>query len=42
MNYNQDYIVRFAVSADRRNRHGDCTTLKCTDCHREFWMQEVE
>ncbi len=30
------------VSADQRNRHGDCITLKCTDCRREFWMQEVE
>ena len=30
------------VSVDKRNRHGDCTTLKCTDCRHEFWMQEVE
>ena len=35
-------LCPLTVSADRRNRHGDCTTLKCTDCRREFWMQEVE
>lgn len=35
-------LCPITVSADRRNRHGDCTTLKCTDCRREFWMQEVE
>ncbi len=35
-------LCPITVSADRRNRHGDCTTLECTDCRREFWMQEVE
>lgn len=30
------------VSADRRNRHGDCTVLKCSNCCREFWMKEVD
>lgn len=35
-------LCPIAVSADRRNRHEDCTTLKCTDCRREFWMKEVE
>ena len=30
------------VSAEHRNRHGECTTLVCPDCRREFWMQEVE
>lgn len=35
-------LCPMTVSADRRNRHGDCSTLNCTDCRREFWMQEVE
>lgn len=30
------------ISAERRNRHEECTTLVCSDCRREFWMQEVE
>lgn len=30
------------VSAEHRNRHGDCTTLVCSGCRRKFWMQEVE
>lgn len=30
------------VSADYRNRHGDCPNRVCIDCRREFWMQEVE
>jgi hypothetical protein len=30
------------VSADYRNRHGDCINRVCIDCRREFWMQEVE
>lgn len=30
------------VSAEHRNRHGECTTLACSGCRREFWMQEVE
>ena len=28
------------LSAAKRNKHTECTTLKCTDCRREFWMQE--
>lgn len=35
-------LCPITVSADHRNRHDGCTTLKCTDCRREFWMQEVE
>ena len=35
-------LCPMTVSADRRNRHGDCSTLNCADCRREFWMQEVE
>ena len=35
-------LCPMTVSTDRRNRHGDCSTLNCTDCRREFWMQEVE
>ena len=30
------------VSADYRNRHGDCINRVCIDCHREFWLAEVE
>ena len=30
------------VSADYRNRHGDCLNRVCIDCRREFWSQEVE
>lgn len=30
------------VSAEHRNKHGECTTLVCSGCRREFWMQEVE
>ena len=30
------------VSADCRNRYGNCTNRVCSDCRREFWMQEVE
>ena len=30
------------VSAEHRNRHGECTTLVCSGCRREFWMQEAE
>ena len=30
------------ISADCRNRYGNCTNLVCSDCRREFWMQEVE
>nr|DAG64335.1 MAG TPA: hypothetical protein [Caudoviricetes sp.] len=35
-------LCPLTVSADKRNKHCDCTTLKCTNCRREFWMQEVE
>ena len=30
------------ISADCRNRYGNCTNRVCPDCRREFWMQEVE
>lgn len=30
------------ISADCRNRYGNCTKRLCSDCRREFWMQEVE
>ena len=30
------------VSADYRNRHGDCINRLCIDCRREFWLAEVE
>ena len=30
------------ISADCRIRYGNCSNRLCTDCHREFWMQEVE
>lgn len=30
------------ISADCRNRYGNCTNRVCSDCRREFWMQEVE
>ena len=30
------------ISADCRNRYGLCTKRLCSDCCREFWMQEVE
>lgn len=29
------------VSADYRNRHGDCINRVCIDCRREFWLAEV-
>lgn len=35
-------ICPLSVSAERRSKHGECTTLVCSDCRREFWMQEVE
>lgn len=33
-----------AVSASHRNAQGGCATVlrPCSDCRREFWMQEVE
>lgn len=30
------------ISADYRDRHGNCSNRICSDCSREFWMQEVE
>lgn len=30
------------ISADCRSRYGDCANRTCSDCYREFWMQEVE
>lgn len=30
------------ISADYRNRYGNCANRVCSDCRREFWMQEVE
>lgn len=30
------------ISADWRNRVRLCTKRLCSDCRREFWMQEVE
>lgn len=32
------------ISASHRNIYGRCacTGVKCSDCRREFWMQEVE
>lgn len=35
-------LCPLTVSAERRNRHLECTTLACSDCRREFWMQEAE
>ena len=29
------------ISADFRSRYANCTKM-CSDCRREFWMQEVE
>ena len=30
------------ISADCRNSYGNCTNRLCSDCRREFWMQEVD
>ena len=32
------------ISASHRNAHGGCANIgvKCSDCRREFWSQEVE
>ena len=32
------------ISASHRNTQGNCATMhrQCSDCYREFWMQEVE
>lgn len=35
-------LCPMTVSAERRNRHEECTTLVCSDCRRKFWMHEVE
>ena len=30
------------ISADCRDRYGNCSNRICSDCRRKFWMQEVE
>ena len=30
------------ISADFRSRYVNCANRMCSDCRREFWMQEVE
>lgn len=30
------------ISADCKIRYGNCSNRVCSDCRREFWMQEVE
>lgn len=30
------------ISTDYREKYGSCTNRFCSDCRREFWMQEVE
>lgn len=35
-------ICPIRISADCRNRYRNCTKRVCSDCRREFWMQEVE
>ena len=30
------------ISADCRIKYGNCSNRLCSDCRREFWMQEVE
>lgn len=30
------------ISADCRNRFGNCVNRLCSDCRCEFWMQEVD
>lgn len=30
------------ISAEHRDRIRCLTEIRCTDCRREFWMQEVE
>ena len=30
------------ISADCRDRYGNCTNRLCSDCLREFWLKEVE
>lgn len=35
-------LCPLTVSAEHRDRHGECTKLVCSGCRRKFWMQEVE
>ena len=37
-------ICPSSISTSHRNAYGGCGNIgvKCTDCRREFWMQEVE
>lgn len=30
------------ISADWRNKCGNCTSRVCSDCRHEFWVKEVE
>lgn len=30
------------ISADFRSRYANCVNRMCSDCRREFWMQEAE
>ncbi len=38
------WLCPCTVSASYRNAQGNCATMQrqCSDCHREFWLQEVE
>lgn len=38
------YLCPASVSAAHRDENGNCKVrgLKCADCRREFWCQEVE
>lgn len=35
-------LCPLTVSAEYRNRDWECATLACSDCRRQFWMQEAE
>lgn len=37
-------VCPFLISTSHRGTHGGCAhvDVNCTDCRREFWMQEVE
>nr|DAP15387.1 MAG TPA: hypothetical protein [Caudoviricetes sp.] len=37
-------VCPYIVSATHRNEYGYCANdgVRCCDCRREFWMQEVE
>lgn len=37
-------VCPFLISTSHRGAHGGCAhvDVNCTDCRREFWMQEVE